>query len=285
MRPLVPPRALRPAGSPGSIPMHSRSARRGARRRRARVLARGRVGARCCWSTGGPRPSASGRATSRRWPTRASTSSFRTCAASAVGAGARRLLRPRRPRARPGRAATGVWASSAAVRRRRRPGRRGHHDLGLRFEGLVVRQVLFNSILPLLPAEYEAAGTAGEPSAEMRAAGDYFVRQGRDADALAAELRTPEKRRRYIASSTGPGSGRRRGLHARGRRFMTEPFGDAEQAARRLGQLRERAGATPLSGAAAVHRAHRADARALRARRPRHVARLPRALRGRLHAT
>src|SRR5260370_29196 len=31
-------------------------------------------------------------------------------------------------------------------------------DLGLRFEGFVERQVLFNSVLPLLAAEYEAAG-------------------------------------------------------------------------------------------------------------------------------
>ena len=31
-------------------------------------------------------------------------------------------------------------------------------DLGLRFEGFVVRQVLFNTMLPILTAEYEAAG-------------------------------------------------------------------------------------------------------------------------------
>ena len=31
-------------------------------------------------------------------------------------------------------------------------------DLSLRFEGLVERMVLFNTIAPVLPAEYEAAG-------------------------------------------------------------------------------------------------------------------------------
>ena len=35
------------------------------------------------------------------------------------------------------------------------------------------------------------------PGAE---ASDYFVRQGTDPDALAAELATPEERRRYIAT-------------------------------------------------------------------------------------
>jgi pimeloyl-ACP methyl ester carboxylesterase len=69
-------------------------------------------------------------------------------------------------------------------------------DLGLRFEGLVTRQVIFNSILPLLPDLPPIAR-------ETRAASDYFVRQGRDADALAAELRTPDERRRYVAQFYG----------------------------------------------------------------------------------
>ena len=34
-------------------------------------------------------------------------------------------------------------------------------------------------------------------------AADYFMRQGGDADALAAELDTPDKRRRYIAQFYG----------------------------------------------------------------------------------
>jgi pimeloyl-ACP methyl ester carboxylesterase len=58
-------------------------------------------------------------------------------------------------------------------------------DLGLRFEGFLERQVLFNSILPLLGEAYEGAGIPVAPPSEMRMAGDYFVRQGREADTLA----------------------------------------------------------------------------------------------------
>ena len=60
-------------------------------------------------------------------------------------------------------------------------------------------------------------------------AADYFVRQARDADGLAAELDTPAKRRRYIAQFYGsrfwaaPGSFTREDVD-----LMTEPFGDAE---------------------------------------------------------
>ena len=34
-------------------------------------------------------------------------------------------------------------------------------------------------------------------------AADYFIRQAHDADGLAAELDTPEKRRRYVAEFYG----------------------------------------------------------------------------------
>ena len=39
---------------------------------------------------------------------------------------------------------------------------------------------------------------------ETRMAADYFIRQSRDADGLAAELDTPEKRRGYVAQMYGP---------------------------------------------------------------------------------
>ena len=93
-------------------------------------------------------------------------------------------------------------------------------DLGLRFPGLVRRQVIFNSILPLLP-------DAPEPPRETRQAADYFLRQGRDADALAAELSTPELRRRYVAGFYGhrfwasPGS-----FESGDVDYLTEPFAD-----------------------------------------------------------
>src|SRR5919198_3274425 len=76
-------------------------------------------------------------------------------------------------------------------------------DLGLRFEGFVAGQCLFNTVLPLLGEAYEAAGIDPAPTRETRMAADYFLRQGRDADALAAELETPERRRRYVAQFYG----------------------------------------------------------------------------------
>ena len=68
-------------------------------------------------------------------------------------------------------------------------------DLALRFPGFVDRMVLFNSPLPY--DKDRMAGLRTRPPAE---AGDYFLRQGTDPDGLAAELATPEERRRYIAT-------------------------------------------------------------------------------------
>jgi pimeloyl-ACP methyl ester carboxylesterase len=67
-------------------------------------------------------------------------------------------------------------------------------DLALRFGDLVERMVLFNSPLP-----YDKARMAGM-NTRAKSANDYFIRQGSDADALAAELATPDRRRRYIAT-------------------------------------------------------------------------------------
>jgi pimeloyl-ACP methyl ester carboxylesterase len=95
-------------------------------------------------------------------------------------------------------------------------------DLSLRFEGLVERLVLFNTIAPLLPDAPRVLAP------EVRMAADYFARQSRDADGLAAELDTPEKRRRYVAEFYGsrfwaaPGSFTHEDIE-----FMTEPFADA----------------------------------------------------------
>jgi pimeloyl-ACP methyl ester carboxylesterase len=69
-------------------------------------------------------------------------------------------------------------------------------DLALRHPDWVDRMVLFNSPLPFLK-ERMAGITGTRPSRE---AADYFLRQGTDADALAAELATPEQRQRYIAT-------------------------------------------------------------------------------------
>ncbi len=97
-------------------------------------------------------------------------------------------------------------------------------DLSLRFDGLVERLCLFNTIPPLLEG-----GPPPVPRS-TRMAADYFIRQSKDADGLAAELDTPDKRRRYIASFYGsrfwaaPGSFAREDVDR-----MTEPFADADR--------------------------------------------------------
>ena len=95
-------------------------------------------------------------------------------------------------------------------------------DFTLRFPGLVERRVLFNTPLPYLAEEMRGLRTR-----PPREAADYFVRQGTDADGLASELDTPEKRRRYIASFytsrfwAHPGSFEPGEID-----FHTEPFAD-----------------------------------------------------------
>lgn len=96
-------------------------------------------------------------------------------------------------------------------------------DMSLRFPGLVERLILFNTIPPIL----------GEPEWEgdplVRQAADYFRRQARDADGLAAELDTPDKRRGYVAQMYGPRFWAAPGTFTREDvEFMTEPFGDAD---------------------------------------------------------
>jgi pimeloyl-ACP methyl ester carboxylesterase len=123
-------------------------------------------------------------------------------------------------------------------------------DMALRFEGFVVRQVLFNSILPLLPEQYAAAGLEIQPSVVTRMAADYFVRQGRDADGLAAELDTPEKRRRYVGEFYGhrfwatPGAFGPDDVD-----YMTEPFADPDRLRAGWGNYESAQGARPISEA------------------------------------
>jgi pimeloyl-ACP methyl ester carboxylesterase len=79
-------------------------------------------------------------------------------------------------------------------------------------------------------------------------AADYYVRQGRDADALASELDTPEKRRRYVEQFYGsrfwasPGT-----FTAADATFMGEPFGDAAKVRAGWGNYESAMGTRPLS--------------------------------------
>ena len=113
-------------------------------------------------------------------------------------------------------------------------------DMGLRFPGLIERQCLFNTIAPVLEP--------WEPPPEVRQAADYFVRQGRDADALTAELRTPGERRRYVAQFYGsrfwaaPGAFDRAAVA-----FMTEPFADAGKLRASFGLYESALGTRPLA--------------------------------------
>ena len=107
-------------------------------------------------------------------------------------------------------------------------------DLALRYPAWVERMVLFNAPLP-----YDRVRMAGMDSRAPREASDYFVRQGRDPDGLAAELATDEQRRRYVATfytsrfwahpgafvETGGPAGRFGGSAAVD--FHTEPFASA----------------------------------------------------------
>ncbi len=96
-------------------------------------------------------------------------------------------------------------------------------DLALRFPGFVERMVLFNAPLP-----YDRERMAGMRTRPALEAGDYFVRQGTDADALAAELATPEERRRYIATFYTSRFWAHPGAFAGSGEvdFHTEPFAD-----------------------------------------------------------
>jgi pimeloyl-ACP methyl ester carboxylesterase len=121
-------------------------------------------------------------------------------------------------------------------------------DLGLRFAGFVVRQCLFNTVLPLIPDDYSRAGLSPEVPRETRMAADYFLRQGRDADALAAELEAPDKRRRYIAQFYGPRFWAAPGAFTpEDVNFMTEPFADGDRLRASFGNYESALGSRPLS--------------------------------------
>jgi pimeloyl-ACP methyl ester carboxylesterase len=122
-------------------------------------------------------------------------------------------------------------------------------ELALRFDGWVERQILFNTIPPPgLADEYESAGVRGRTPFRMRMAADYFIRQANEADDLAAELDTPERRRRYVGEMYGhrfwaaPGTFDRDSVA-----FMTEPFGDADRFRASIAIYESSVGTRPVS--------------------------------------
>ena len=123
-------------------------------------------------------------------------------------------------------------------------------DLSLRFPGFVSRQCIFNTITPELGDAYREAGIAPDPDRSMRPTADYFLRQGRDADALLTELDTPARRRAYIADFYGhrlwaaPGTFTPDDVD-----FMTEPFADADHLRASWGAYEVACGARGLSEA------------------------------------
>jgi pimeloyl-ACP methyl ester carboxylesterase len=123
-------------------------------------------------------------------------------------------------------------------------------DLGLRFEGFLEQQCLFNTVLPILTELYEQAGIGPHVSREVRMAGDYFLRQGREADELAGELDTDAKRRRYIAQFYGPRFWAAPGSFNRDQvDFMTEPFADSSKLRASFGVYESALGTRSLSEA------------------------------------
>ena len=155
-------------------------------------------------------------------------------------------------------------------------------DLGLRFEGFVERQVIFNGPAPLLRDAYRAAGIVDDPPRDERPAADYYLRQGTDPEGLAAELDTVERRRAYIAEFYGhrlwaaPGAFTKADVD-----FMTEPFGDADKLRASWGAYEHACGTKPLSEVPRFFETNPiVDPGPLRPGRRRGLRHLPRAVRG-----
>jgi pimeloyl-ACP methyl ester carboxylesterase len=139
------------------------------------------------------------------------------------------------------------------------------YDLGLRFPGFVTRQVLFNTVTPLLENIYTAAGlppddlrsrraqsddTSSDPAHRPERRGsattDYFYRQATEPEVLLAELDTPERRRGWVAPMYGHRLwGTPTAFDADATAFHVEPFGDADRIRAAWGAYEQSAGRRP----------------------------------------
>jgi pimeloyl-ACP methyl ester carboxylesterase len=123
------------------------------------------------------------------------------------------------------------------------------YDLSLRYPGFVPKLCFFNTVVPTLPAEYEAAGIPPDDPHELRATADYFVRQATDPLGLLTELDTPERRRAYVADMYGHRLwAGRTAFTAHEIAFMTGPYGDAEKLRASWGVYESSTGSRPMSG-------------------------------------
>ena len=95
-------------------------------------------------------------------------------------------------------------------------------DLSLRFDGLVERMVLFNTIAPFLPAEYEAAGLGATPAVNPQTS-DYFVRQSQGRRRPGRRAGQPRAPARVRGADVRPAAVGRRRMRSRRRRSRGWP--------------------------------------------------------------
>jgi pimeloyl-ACP methyl ester carboxylesterase len=121
------------------------------------------------------------------------------------------------------------------------------YDLASRYPGFAVRLAFFDTVVPLRQELFDAAGIPPEIPRDQRLSADYFIRQGRDADSLLAELDTPARRRAWVAAMYGhrlwaaPGQ-----FDAEDVDFMTEPFAEADRLRASWGVYETAFGARPM---------------------------------------
>ncbi|MFG1627046.1 alpha/beta fold hydrolase [Kribbella sp. NPDC049227] len=126
-------------------------------------------------------------------------------------------------------------------------------DLATRHPDRVDRLVILDDSMPDLGEAFTAAGLP--PIDPKPAVYDYQRRQGHEADALVAELATPEQRRRYISEFYGhrlwcpPDAFDEDDLA-----FLTEPYGDAARLRASFADYEVAMGTRPLSAPEMIDR-------------------------------